>query len=93
MALSLQWYSLISSSQVKEKNVQQKIAVDVSDTSSDIDDSEDDKELKSDVDAGTKEVKTGDYVTVTRGPFRGYYTLVTEKKCPDCVHPGLNFSF
>ena len=35
MALSLQWYSLISSSQVKEKNVKQKIAVDVSDTSSD----------------------------------------------------------
>ena len=73
----------------KSKNVKQKLAVDVNDTSSEseedstddvpdyIIDSKDDKELESHVDAGTKEVEIDDYVTVTRGPFKGYYALVT----------------
>ena len=73
----------------KRKNVKQKLAADVNDTSSEseedstddvpdyINDSKDDKEFESHVDAGTKEVKIGDFVTVTRGPFKGYYALVT----------------
>ena len=73
----------------KRKNVKRKLAVDVSETSIDskedstddvpdyISNSEDDKELESEVDVVAKEVKIGDYVTVTRGPFRVYYALVT----------------
>ena len=72
----------------KRKNVKRKLAVDVSETSIDskedstddvpdhISNSEDDKELESEVDVVTKEVKIGDYVTVTRGPFKVYYALV-----------------